>query len=105
MDMASLPSNLQIGPGLRATRIFIDRPMTHDLKAGRSSSTKRFNTVGRNTLLVDTPTTPPARIVGLEFIDQSNRTGNVPCSSMIHLLVLTFFLRHGLLTLPVIGNI
>ncbi|KAG0012593.1 hypothetical protein BGZ82_002504 [Podila clonocystis] len=75
--MPSLPSNLHIGSGLRATRILIDRPMTPDPKEGRSSPTKRFNTVGGNTLSVDTSTTPPARLVGLEYTNQSNGTDMV----------------------------
>lgn len=72
MDMASLPPNLYIGSNLRATRILIDRPMTTHAQKGQSPTKSN---VGGSTLSVDTSSTPPARIIGLEYTNLKTRTG------------------------------
>ncbi|KAI9235262.1 MAG: hypothetical protein BYD32DRAFT_61212 [Podila humilis] len=79
--MASLPPNLYIGSDLRATKILIDRPMTTHAQDGQSPSKSN---VDGSTLSVDTSSTPPARIIGLEY---TNRTGGV----------YRLFCKHGVL--------
>ncbi|KAF8953982.1 hypothetical protein BGZ46_003087 [Entomortierella lignicola] len=80
--MSSLPSNICIGPKIRATRILIDKPITpQNITISNPRPIRRFSSFkGTTDLTINTSTITPSRTIGLEVasIEDSKDTTKSP---------------------------